>query len=59
MREQDGMWAVLAWLQVLACKSKEARKVVTVEDVANVYWREFDYYARCNCRGVDKLEAER
>merc|ERR1719384_1648505 len=60
VREKDGMWAVLAWLQVLACKSKEAGKVVTVEDVANAHWKEFgrNYYARYDYEGVDKPKAE-
>merc|ERR1740121_3213202 len=34
VREKDGMWAVLAWLQILAAKSEAAGKLVTVEDVA-------------------------
>jgi len=60
VREKDGMWAVLAWLQVLACKSKEAGKVVTVEDVANEHWKEYgrNYYARYDYEGVDKPKAE-
>merc|ERR1719429_47209 len=60
VREKDGMWACLAWLQVLACKSKEAGKLVSVEDVANAHWKEFgrNYYARYDYEGVDKPKAE-
>jgi phosphoglucomutase len=60
VREKDGMWAVLAWLQILAVKSKAAGKVVTVEDVANTHWKEFgrNYYARYDYEGVDKPKAE-
>merc|ERR1719301_135403 len=60
VREKDGMWAVLAWLQILAVKAKEAKKVVTVEDVANAHWKEFgrNYYARYDYEGVDKPAAE-
>merc|ERR1712167_62116 len=60
VREKDGMWAVLAWLQILAVKSQKAKKVVTVEDVANEHWKEYgrNYYARYDYEGVDKPKAE-
>merc|ERR1719203_2485550 len=60
VREKDGMWAVLAWLQVLAVKSEEAGKVLTVEDVANEHWKTYgrNYYARYDYEGVDKPKAE-
>merc|ERR1712113_1303967 len=37
VREKDGMWAVLAWLQILARKSEEAGKLMSVEDVAKAH----------------------
>merc|ERR1719356_1808792 len=60
VREKDGMWAVLAWLQILAVKTKAAGKVVTVEDVAKAHWEKFgrNYYARYDYEGVDKKKAE-
>jgi len=60
VREKDGMWAVLAWLQILAKKSEAAGKVVTVEDVANEHWKKYgrNYYARYDYEGVDKAKAE-
>jgi len=34
VREKDGMWAVLAWLQILASKNKDDSKpLVTVEQI--------------------------
>merc|ERR1712147_589099 len=47
VREKDGMWAVLAWLQILAAKSISQGKLVTVEDVAKAHWAEYgrNYYA--------------
>merc|ERR1712238_580877 len=33
VREKDGMWAVLAWLQIIAAKSQRAGKLVSAEDV--------------------------
>jgi len=60
VREKDGMWAVLAWLQILAAKSAAANKLVTVEDVAKAHWAEYgrNYYARYDYEGVDKPKAE-
>merc|ERR1712203_366612 len=60
VREKDGMWAVLAWLQILAVKTKQAGKLVSVEDVAMAHWKEFgrNYYARYDYEGVDKPAAE-
>jgi len=60
VREKDGMWAVLAWLQILAVKTKEAGKLVTVEDVANEHWKKYgrNHYARYDYEGVDKAKAE-
>merc|ERR1711959_886256 len=58
--EKDGMWAVLAWLQILAKKTEAAGKLVSVEDVANEHWKIYgrNYYARYDYEGVDKPKAE-
>jgi len=60
VREKDGMWAVLAWLQILAAKSESAGKLVSVEEVAKAHWAEYgrNYYARYDFEGVDKPKAE-
>jgi phosphoglucomutase len=60
VREKDGMWAVLAWLQILAVKTERAGKLVSVEEVARAHWSEFgrNYYARYDYEGVDKPKAE-
>merc|ERR1712151_288112 len=60
VREKDGMWAVLAWLQILARKTKDAGKLISVEDVANEHWKKYgrNYYARYDYEGVDKPKAE-
>ena len=43
VREKDGLWAVLAWLSILAAKNKstEEGKLVTVEDVAMQHWKTY------------------
>merc|ERR1712176_22330 len=60
VREKDGMWAVLAWLQILAKKTKAAGKLVSCEDVAKEHWQTYgrNYYARYDFEGVDKPKAE-
>jgi len=60
VREKDGMWAVLACLQILAAKSESAGKLVSVEEVAKAHWAEYgrNYYARYDFEGVDKPKAE-
>jgi len=59
VREKDGMWAVLAWLQILAAKNTGGT-LVTVEDVAKAHWAEYgrNYYARYDYEGVDKPKSE-
>jgi phosphoglucomutase len=60
VREKDGMWAVLAWLQILAAKTEAKGSLVTPEDVAKEHWAEYcrNYYARYDYEGVDKPKAE-
>merc|ERR1719487_2515618 len=62
VREKDGMWAVLAWLQILAAKNPDpAKPLVGVEDVVKAHWAEYgrNYYARYDYEGVDKPAAEK
>merc|ERR1719171_3018391 len=61
VREKDGMWAVLAWLQILASKNVGTEKLVTVEDIATEHWKKYgrNYYARYDYEGVDKAAAEK
>merc|ERR1712014_109542 len=60
VREKDGMWAVLAWLNILAKKTEAAGKLMSVEDVAMEHWKTYgrNYYARYDYEGVDKPKAE-
>merc|ERR1712232_577155 len=60
VREKDGMWAVLAWLQILAKKTEAAGTLVSVEDVAMEHWKAYgrNYYTRYDYEGVDKPKAE-
>ena len=56
------MWAVLAWLQILASVNPDPSKpLVGVEDVCKAHWKEFgrNYYARYDYEGVEKEAAEK
>ena len=49
VREKDGVWAVLAWLSILAYTGK------SVEQVVREHWRRFgrSYYQRHDFEGID------
>jgi len=51
IREKDGIWAVLAWLSILAYKNKDnlsGDKLVSVEDIVRQHWASYGrhYYTR-------------
>jgi phosphoglucomutase len=54
VREKDGLWAVLFWLNLLAVKQK------SVESVVREHWGMFgrNYYTRHDYEGIDKAAAE-
>ncbi|MCU7797769.1 MAG: alpha-D-glucose phosphate-specific phosphoglucomutase [Candidatus Thiodiazotropha sp. (ex Myrtea spinifera)] len=54
VREKDGLWAVLFWLNLLAVKQQ------SVESIVKQHWRDFgrNYYTRYDYEGIDKSAAE-
>jgi phosphoglucomutase len=61
VREKDGIWAVLAWLSILASVNSDSSKpLVTVEDIVKEHWAKYgrNYYCRWDFEGVDKAQAE-
>ncbi|MCC1480620.1 alpha-D-glucose phosphate-specific phosphoglucomutase [Roseibaca sp. Y0-43] len=54
VREKDGLWAVLMWLNILAAKRQ------SVAEVMAAHWAEFgrNYYSRHDYEGVDAAAAE-
>ena len=54
VREKDGLWAVLLWLNILAATGK------SVDQIAREHWARFgrNYYARHDFEGVDAAAAE-
>jgi phosphoglucomutase len=53
VREKDGLWAVLLWLDILAATGKWA------DDLVRAHWAEFgrDYYSRHDYEEVDAAAA--
>lgn len=54
VREKDGLWAILMWLNIIAVSEK------SVAHILHDHWREFgrNYYSRHDYEGVDKDKAE-
>ncbi|MEO0759046.1 MAG: alpha-D-glucose phosphate-specific phosphoglucomutase [Cyanobacteria bacterium J06648_16] len=53
VREKDGLWAVLFWLNVLAVRQQ------SVEDIVKEHWQIYgrNYYSRHDYEGVEKEKA--
>jgi phosphoglucomutase len=53
MREKDGLWAVLCWLNILAVRE------VSVDELVTSHWRKFGrhFYARHDYEGLDLTAA--
>ena len=54
VREKDGLWAVLFWLNILAARSE------SVGEIVQGHWRQFGrtYYSRHDYEGIDTDRAE-
>jgi len=62
VREKDGVWAVLAWLAILADRNTDATApLVSVESIVREHWSRFgrNYYTRYDYESVatDKADA--
>lgn len=56
VREKDGIWAVLAWLSILADRNKGKANLVTVEAIVKEHWEKYgrNYYTRYDYEQVEK-----
>lgn len=54
IREKDGMWAVLFWLNLLAVRQQ------SVESIVREHWKSYgrNYYTRYDYEAIDKAAAE-
>jgi len=58
VREKDGLWAVLAWLSILAYRNKDVPvggRLVSVKDVVEEHWAEYgrNFFSRYDYEGCD------
>ncbi len=54
IREKDGLWAVLYWLNIIASRKQ------TVEEILQAHWQEYgrNYYSRHDFEAVDSTSAK-
>ncbi|NQV99234.1 MAG: alpha-D-glucose phosphate-specific phosphoglucomutase [Rhodospirillales bacterium] len=54
VREKDGLWAILLWLNILAVRKKSVAQIMAG------HWAEFgrNYYSRHDYEGVDEIRAK-
>lgn len=55
VREKDGLWAVLFWLNLIAVKEQ------SIEEIAQHHWQEYgrDYFTRHDYEAIDSSKATR
>lgn len=61
VREKDGLWAVLAWLSILAYYNKDSTiPLVSIENIVRRHWEKFgrNYYCRYDYEGVQTGDAD-
>ncbi|CAN8061514.1 unnamed protein product [Agarophyton chilense] len=62
IREKDGIWAVLAWLSILAFENRDSEigQFVTVEDILLAHWRKYGrtYNLRHDYEAVESKDGE-
>ncbi len=64
VREKDGLWAVLAWVSILAKKNEnvpEGGQLVSVEQIVKDHWAKFgrNFYSRYDYEGVASEDANK
>jgi phosphoglucomutase len=54
VREKDGLWAILYWLNILAVRNE------SVEDIVRAHWRQYgrNVYSRHDYEGIESAKAE-
>jgi phosphoglucomutase len=60
IREKDGLWAVLAWLSILAAANPDSSQpLVSVQEIVEKHWAKYgrNYYSRWDFEGMDAGQA--
>ena len=58
IREKDGLWAILAWLSILAHRNQKQEKV-SVKQILEEHWTKYgrNFYSRYDYETVDAQAA--
>lgn len=58
-REKDGVWAVCAWLNILAGESKARGKPVSISEIQSEFWQEYGrvYFSRFDYESIESEKA--
>ncbi|CAI2364167.1 unnamed protein product [Moneuplotes crassus] len=63
IREKDGIWAVLAWLSIIAHKNSETTEgnLVSAEQIVRDHWKKFgrNYYSRYDYENLETETADK
>jgi len=59
IREKDGIWAVLCWMQILAKKNSPGKPFVSVEDIVKEHWKTYgrNFFTRYDYEEVESDKA--
>lgn len=58
-REKDGVWAVCAWLNIIAGESKSRGKPVSISEIQSEFWQEYGrvYFSRFDYESIESEKA--
>ncbi|PVV03753.1 hypothetical protein BB560_001758 [Smittium megazygosporum] len=61
IREKDGIWAVVAWLNIIAYVNKDSPKLIGIKDIMNTFFEKYgrNYFSRYDYEEVDSDAANR
>lgn len=61
IREKDGIWAVIAWLSIIAFESKKHSKLIGVNDLLSSHFQKYgrNYFTRYDYEEVDSEGADK
>lgn len=59
VREKDGLWAVLCWLNIIAAKTQALGKLLSVEAIVKAHWAEYgrNVYSRHDYEAIPTEDA--
>mmetsp|Transcript_76900 Transcript_76900/g.89348 ORF Transcript_76900/g.89348 Transcript_76900/m.89348 type:complete len:587 (+) Transcript_76900:20-1780(+) len=60
VREKDGLWAVLAWLSIIARFNESSKTLISVQEIVEQHWKKFgrNFYCRYDYEGVTTESAD-